>query len=247
VIVVATADFEVYHEVVTALQERSLAFTTVEPGDALPEGATAVITAPSDELGTAADVPVIRANPDEARRAIETASGALRDGEGRRVVGVDPGERPGIAVLDGETVVATFQVPTQRVGEIVTDEVADAADPLVRIGDGARLAGARIVDDLPEVPVELVDETGTTPYLGTGTRGVGDVLAAVNIALRSGERVDERAIEPTAGELTRIKARSREQSADNRTIDEALARRVATGELSIREALAEHREPGDAG
>ena len=30
--------------------------------------------------------------------------------------------------------------------------------------------------------MELVDETGTTPYLGTGARGVRDILAAVNIA-----------------------------------------------------------------
>jgi hypothetical protein len=30
--------------------------------------------------------------------------------------------------------------------------------------------------------VELVDETGATPYLGTGARGVRDILAAVNIA-----------------------------------------------------------------
>jgi hypothetical protein len=73
---------------------------------------------------------------------------------------------------------------------------------------------------------------------------MGDVLAAVNIARLSGERIEERTVEPTAGEIQRIKDRSRERSADGRTIDEALARRVAVGELSMTEALQEHRTGG---
>jgi hypothetical protein len=73
---------------------------------------------------------------------------------------------------------------------------------------------------------------------------MGDVLAAVNVARRSGEVTDSREIEPTAGELQRIKNRSREASENGRTIDEALARRVAAGELTVGEALAAHRERG---
>ena len=111
----------------------------------------------------------------------------------------------------------------------------------MRIGDGARLRGASIVDDLEDLTVELVDETGTTPSLGSGARGMGDVLAAANIARLSGERIETRDVEPTAGEIETIKHRSREASNGDRTIDEALARRVARGELSIEEALDEHR------
>jgi len=242
VIVVATADFEVYHEVVTALRERDVSFTTIEPGEPLPERASVLVTGTDDEVDVPAAVPVVRAAPGEVRRAVEDVLAHLRGGEGRTIVGIDPGERPGVAVLSGETVVAAYQVPTDRVAEVVAEEVADAPDPLVRVGDGARLVGARLVDDLQDVPVELVDETGTTPYLGAGARGMGDVLAAVNIARLSGERIESRDVEPTAGELTRIKERSREQSEANRAIDEALARRVAVGELSVREALAEHRD-----
>lgn len=69
---------------------------------------------------------------------------------------------------------------------------------------------------------------------------MGDVLAAVNIARLAGERVESRTIEPTTGELDRIKERSRERSETNRAIDETLARRVATGDLTIDEALDEH-------
>jgi len=242
VIVVATADFELYHEVVDLLRDRGVRFTTVEPGDDLPEGASVVVAAPDDPAVEAADVDHVTATAQDARRAVDEALALLRGGDGRTVVGVDPGTRPGIAVLSGETVVAAFQVPLGDAVETIRREVADAVDPLVRVGDGARLQGARVVNDLGDVAVELVDETGTTPYLGTGARGMGDVLAAVNIARLSGERIDSREIDPTAGELQRIKDRSHELASDDRTIDDALARRVAAGDLTVEEALEEHRD-----
>ena len=242
-IVVATADFEVYHEVVTELRERDVSFTTVEPGDPFPEDTPVVVTATGE---TAIDVPEdtthVEAAPGKPRPAIEEAIAALRGRSGRTVVGIDPGEQPGIAVLVGGIVVAAFSVPPEDVAEVVRREIADAPDPLVRIGDGARLTGARIIDELEDVPVELVDETGTTPYLGAGTRGQGDVIAAINIARLEGERIETRSVQPTEGELKRIQERSRRQSEHNRTIDTDLARRVALGELTIGEALTEHGE-----
>jgi hypothetical protein len=241
VIVVATGDFEVYHEVVTALRDRGVEFTTVEPGEELPEQVSAVVTGDGEEIAAPERVEVVRATPGQPRQAIESVLALTRGSDGRTVIGVDPGERPGIAVLKGGVVVATFQVPADRAAEVVSEEVSDAVDPLVRVGDGARLVGARIIDDI-DAPVELADESGTTPYLGAGTRGMGDVLAAVNIARVEGDRVDGRDVDPTAGELQRIKDRSREQSATNRAIDETLARKVAGGELTIDEALAEHRD-----
>lgn len=248
-IVVATEDFELYHEVVSELRERGVTFTTVEPGDDIPDRTRVVISSESDPVDVDGVEPVLAA-PDEVRPAVEEALSLLRGNDGRVIVGVDPGSRPGVAVLDGGTVVAVFQVPLADAVPTIEREVEDAPDPLVRIGDGSRLEGARIVNGLTGVPVELVDETGTTPYLGEGARGMGDVVAAVNIAGIEGDRVDSLAVEPTPGELQVIKNESRRKSADNRSIDEELARRVAAGELTIEEALDVHRngesEPGDA-
>lgn len=245
-IVVATEDFELYHEVVSELRERGVAFTTIRPGEPLPDHTSVVLTGVDESVSTPPEVEVVEGTPDSPRTAVEEVIAVLRGEGGRTVVGIDPGEQPGIAVLHGEMIVATFQVPPDEVGGVVNEEIADAPDPLVRIGDGARLIGTQIIDDLADVPVELVDETGTTPYLGTGVRGIEDVLAAVNIARMEGEKIDSRDIEPTAGELQRIQEQSREQSDENRTIDSTLARRVALGELSIREALDEHRDARDS-
>ncbi len=137
--------------------------------------------------------------------------------------------------------IAAYQVDPEEAPRVIREETADAPDPLVRVGDGARLIGARLVEEL-ELPVELVDETGTTPHLGAGVRGVGDVLAAVNIARIEGERVQTRSIEPTEGELTRIQDRARDRSETNRAIDVGLAREVALGNLTLAEALDRHRE-----
>ncbi|MXV63806.1 hypothetical protein GS429_17405 [Natronorubrum sp. JWXQ-INN-674] len=247
-IVVATSDFEVYHGVVNELRDRGTEFTTVEPDAELPEHTEVVVT-DSDhaDADAFADVTTIVADPDTPRRAVDQALTAVRGDGGRTIIGVDPGRKPGIAVLAGEMVVAAFQVPLSDAADVIQREAADAASPIVRIGDGSRLQGAKLVNDLEDVTVELVDETGTSPYLGTGSRGMGDILAAVNIARLEGEVVETREIEPTTGELQVIKDRSREQSEKNRAIDEVLARRVAAGELTVAEALAEHqRSPSDS-
>jgi len=243
VIVVATADFEVYHDVVGELRDRGVTFTTVEPGAELPEGTRVVVTGPEDDVEPGGAT-LVRVTPEEPRRAVEEALATLRGDGGRTVIGVDPGERPGIAVLSGGTVVAAFAVPLSDAVATIERELEGAVDPVVRVGDGARLQGARIVEALDGVRVELVDETGTTPYLGQGTRGtgVGDVLAAVNIARLEGEPLTSRDVEPTAGEIQVIKNRSRERSPENRELTDSLARRVALGELSLEEAMARHRE-----
>jgi len=251
VIVVATDDFRLYHVAVTALRERGVTFTTIEPGDDLPPRASVVIagvddTVTLDDVDTeddtdAFDIECVTADPDDIRPAIESALSTLRDGDARRIIGVDPGTRPGVAVMDGQCVISAFQVPLAEVVETINQECDGAVDPLVRIGDGARLQGAQIINELDDVAVELVDETGTTPYLGSGARGMGDVLAAINIAQLSGEPIESKEIEPTPGELQRIKNESRTQSNGSRTISQRLARRVAAGEITIQEALEIHR------
>lgn len=240
---VATADFEAYHGLVSELRERGVEFTTIEPGETLPKQTELVITDTDQalEIDPDSEVPIVRADATEPRLAVDKALAHLRTDDGRRIVGVDPGDKPGIAVLVGDTVVAAFQVPLQQAAEVVRQEVEDAVNPIVRIGDGARLEGARIIEELEGVRVEVVDETGTTPHLGTGARGMDDILAAVNIARLSGEPTESVSVEPTEGEIQRVKNRSRERTGSE-TLPAGLARSVALGELTLEEAIARHRD-----
>lgn len=240
-LVVATDDFEVYHDVIGELEDRSLTFTTITPGTPVPPETTAVIVGPDDPHPTDDDVAVVTATPGRGRQAVEAALAADTARDGRRIVGVDPGARPGIAVLVDNLVVAAFQVPLAEAPSIIREELADASDPLVRIGDGARLHRVQLLEALPELPVEVVDETGTTPSLGTGANGSADILAAVNIARRAGRDVEPERPEPTPGELTTIKEKSRRNSPTNRELPDGLARRVAVGELTLSEALDLHQ------
>lgn len=241
-VVVVTADFEVYHAIVNSLRDRDVDFVTIDVAERVPKRTSVIITGIDDRLERVpSGVNVIRADASEPREAVERALAARRETVGRRVIGVDPGSKPGVAVLEGDVVVSAFQVPLVDVVAVIHREIEGASDPVVRIGDGARLPGSQIVNELQVESIEIVDETGTTPYIGSGARGMSDVLAAVNIARRKGEPISEWTIEPTSGELQVIKDSSREYSQENRAISEELARQVALGELSLEEALDEHQ------
>lgn len=240
-IVVATGDFELYHDLVNGLRERRLNFTTVRVGEAIPGDARVVLVGESDPVPPDTDASILVGTADESRQLIDDAVTALADAEGQTVVGVDPGDRPGVAVMQGNLVVSAFQVPVEEAIDRIEAVIDDNPDAVVRIGDGARIKGAQVINELDDVAVELVDETGTTPYVGAGAKGSGDLLAAVNIASRPGEPIDERDIQPTEGELSRIQSESRERSAENREITARLAERVANGELTIEQALDQHR------
>jgi len=112
----------------------------------------------------------------------------LRNGDllGCAVIGIDPGEEPGIAVLSNGIIEAVYRVPLGQVVGVIERIKHTYSDILVRIGHGARLASVRLANSIVAqgIPVELVDESGTSPYLGKGTGGaaISDIVAAINIA-----------------------------------------------------------------
>ncbi|MFB6254833.1 MAG: hypothetical protein ABEI06_09490 [Halobacteriaceae archaeon] len=239
-IVVSTTDFEIYHDVVQELDRRQVDFTTIQTADPIPEQAEVVITGADDELST--DVPTVIADPSDPKRSVEEAILKIRNPQGQTRIGIDPGKQPGIAILVGDLVVSVYHVPVEQATEIVNGEIEQTVDPIVRIGDGARRQGAKLIDNIQGAPIELVDETGTTPHLGTGVRGLDDVLAAINIAQIEGERITDREITPTSGEIQAIKNESRRESEISQTISADLARKVAKGEITLQEALERQTE-----
>ncbi len=245
-IVVATADFELAHDLLAALRVRSIPMQVARPEDPVPPGTTAVLTGADERVDAPAAVPIIRGDVSQIRGMIDRA---VRDEAGPAapvVIGVDPGRMPGIAVVRGGQTLAVSVVEAADAPRVIRREYQRYDDAVIKVGDGARVEGGRLLRALEDLPVQLVDETGTTPHVNRGPRAMGDAVAAVNIANRPGRRVDSVEFEPTVGEIRQIKVRSRQVSPDDRTLDGERAAAVARGELTLEEALDDHRKAGES-
>ncbi|PNW63846.1 UNVERIFIED_CONTAM: hypothetical protein BEN50_24740, partial [Euhalothece sp. KZN 001] len=173
-IVVATADFELAHDLLAALRDRSVPATLAEPDAAVPPATTAVLTGTDDAVVVPAGVPVITGDVSEIREMIDRALTGDAAADAPVVIGVDPGKMPGVAVVQGSQVLAVCVVDAAAAPALIRREYRRYDDAVIKIGDGARLAGAQLLRALADLPVQLVDETGTTPHMKGGTRAMGD-------------------------------------------------------------------------
>lgn len=241
-VALVTRDAVLYAELAPALRERRWPCVSLLPGQRIPERASVVLTSPS-EVELIGHPRVLAVPPDGDRRAlwaeVEDALGATPHPE--LTVGIDPGPRPGYAVLAGDRCIAQ--------GELASPEEAEAlgrhlyrrfADRALRfrVGSGAPLDRDRVVNALLPLhrTVELVDEGGTTPR---GRRRPRDAEAARAIATHAGRPVHDRSeARPTPGEVSNLQRLSREHSGGRITIPRADAERVLRGELSLTDAIA---------
>ena len=242
-----TADFSVYYDLVQALRARGIPFVPLAPGDAIPLHVGVIVTTPAE--APTLDHPMVVA----FSTADETVAEALRllhaPGPFRAcVVGIDPGDRPGIAVLaDGRVLRLVHASSPESVADVVRRVVATipAERFVVRIGNGAPTCRDRILATLGgiDATLELVDERRSTPH-AYGTPAERDTGAATNIALTPGAPLalsDLRRPRPTEGELRDIQRKSRILSGDL-TISRSLARNVALGRLTLEGAIDRMRQ-----
>ncbi len=248
-IALVTKDFSLYQDLTKELRERGLALVTLSPEEVIPPEVGVVITSRREVASIQFSKVVIVSDTET------TVNEALRLLNGRAtyervVVGIDPGQEPGIAVVVDGVITAVYRVPMDQVADVVERIKQTYPDVLVKVGNGARLIRTQIVNNLlaQGSRVELVDESGTSPHLGKGTAGtvISDIIAAVNIALIEGIKVGYQDISPSKGEIRMIQEHSRELSGGRTTIPRTLAERVAKGQMSIEEALFEHTRENNA-
>jgi hypothetical protein len=244
-----TQNFAAYYELVQYLKERDIAFVSLAFDQPVPPGVRVIITT-AEETGRIAfpDLALYRGDLQATvDQALETLQG--RPQYTTVVVGVDPGERPGIAVFGDGRLLRTEQV---MVPELVVDEVARVMEALsaehfiVRVGHGAGTLRDRIINELlradrtSRASVEVVDETSTSPVVRRDQSS--DIAAAKAIALAHGVPVRAaREIRPSEGEMRDIQRKSRIASAGAVTIGRELAREVVRGRLTLDEAIARQR------
>jgi hypothetical protein len=240
-IALATQDFAAYLDLSRHLRSKGIAFRSLTPGAEVPDEVDVVITTREERHEVAHDQVVTYSTPKATvEESIRVARG-LEEVD-RVVVGVDPGPRPGLAVLaDGHVLASRQTSDPERVVDDVAAVARRHADArvIVRVGHGAGTRRDRIVNGLLEAGfvVELVDESETSPPRRR-LSGERDKVAARVIATTAGERVtSQRSIDVPPGEISDIQRRSRKASEGEVTISRALAGKVAEGAITLAEAL----------
>jgi hypothetical protein len=220
-----------------ALRERNLEFITLEPDEPLPANIGAVITTDKERARIYFDRVVTDEDPDVAiAKAKLMISGA---GDVRNLmIGVDPGVKPGVAVLaDGIVLTRYLADSPEAVSKIIggVSEEYPEAEVVVRIGNGDRTNRNRIFNALWENGhrLEIVDERNTTKRSHTP-----DEDAAVEIAMTPGYSPRKKQeTDPCPGEVKNIQRISRLESRGSVTVSKDLAKRVAKGEITLSDAI----------
>lgn len=237
VIGLLTKDFRLYHDLVRALKRRDLAFMSLSFEDDIPPNVGVIITT-SEEIDDIVFESKVACK--DVGMAIAESIRVLKGKERfeELVIGIDPGAKPGIAVVGDGIVLETRGASSpEEVAELTKDIVACYPADFVglRIGHGDPTNRNRIINSLSskEYQIEIVDERGTTPRSDTP-----DQEAAIGIAFIRGHPAKRKySISPSPGEIKDLQTRSRVQSKGKITISKSLAGKVAKGELTLDEAI----------
>jgi len=249
---VYTKDFSLYHDIIKALKRRKVSYVSLSSSENIPKRIGVILSSRQEiedlslEKGIAAD------DADSLDYAIDLALQKLTGKELYSMVfiGIDPGERPGIAVVGDDILLQKKQVnaPESVASEIRRlVKVYPSKEFCIRIGHGSMITRNRIINSLIplNIPIEIVDETRTTPSQQK-VRSERDLEAAAAIALLSGGgRVQQTLpLEPTRGAIRNVQRRSRQLTEGRFTISEKIALQVLKGEISLVEAIEKEKPKG---
>jgi hypothetical protein len=243
-VALATRDPVLYAELSSVLRERRIPSVSLLPGDRVPDRVVAVLTSEL-EARAIAHPRVIVASQDGDRTGVwAEVESALQsnDPQAELVLGIDPGPRPGYALVEGSHSIAegilSGPEDAARLGSHLRRRFPHRRLRF-RVGAGDRLARDRIVNALLPLrrPIEIVNEQGTTPR---GHRRPRDAAAARAIARGPGRPIVGRLpLTITPGEIANLQRVSREDSGGQFTIPRRVAEGVLRGELTLLEALAD--------
>ena len=189
---VATAQARPYYTFTKWLREMGADFDVLEPRQMSVYGGHVVLTT-RPEAPTSCRCALLFC--DELERGSTVALSVLLRRCGvfgdDLVMGIDPGQRLGLAVsYAGREVETALFTSTRALVDHVSDLLAgiEASSYTIRVGNGemvsaARVCGALAAADLPRFRLEFVNEEGTSPRgRNCNRRGKRDMLAARAIA-----------------------------------------------------------------
>lgn len=207
-VAVATVNGKAYFHVVNMLKENGLPFFSLLPGDVVPAEVKVVITTQQEKPKISFRRVLVFTSEDDLDSLMSQVTISLQGKERyeKMVVGVDPGEVTGVAVIaDGKLVDKANCLSTREVViklKSILKNVNLSATPVkIKIGNGATYKELieTLDNTLPEnVTLEVVSEAGTNLPLNKRGRGVRHITSASRIAARAGyiyQRTERKSIE----------------------------------------------------
>ncbi len=229
--------FRFSYDVSKRFLELKLRFYQAEDDSGIPKGTAIVVKKGQPGLVVADRRFIVYGDAEECSTKAWLIHSGLVSWRLGTVIGVDPGERPGIAVYSGgERIAVTSATSPEDVSRYtrVLSSMVGASRVLVRIGNGDPTNRNRIIRSVWSTcsSVEVVDEKSTSRIAGS------DGEAAAIIARTSGVTLTKLPeLSPTDGEIRNIQRRSRLNSGGLTTISRSFAKSVATGEYTLDEAI----------
>jgi hypothetical protein len=200
-IAVATVSGKSYYIIVNELKKKEIPFLSLTPDQPIPIETKVVITTESEKEKIHHDRILILEEDTDPEQLINEACQVVRGKEHfeRIVVGIDPGQVFGLAVLaDGKVIQTANCFSIEETAEKVKNILKNFADkPIssttVKIGDGVPKCRETLLqnlnDQLPSnIVLETVSEAGTNRYMHENKhrRGLRDIVSAIRIAGRNG-------------------------------------------------------------
>lgn len=198
-VAVATVSGKAYFLIVNGLRERNMAFLSLIPGDSVPAEVKVVITTEKEKHLINHERILVYDSETEPDTVVNEVVKILQGKESyeKIVIGIDPGEVFGLAVLADGRVNETencfsVQEVLNKIKNIIKDIDVSSTVVSVRIGNGVP-AYKDLLETLdaalpPEVVLEVVSEAGTNRHINENKhrRGLRDIVSAIRIAGRVG-------------------------------------------------------------
>ena len=236
-ICIVTDDFRFAYDISRRFHALKLHFYQVADDAAVPRGTGIVVKKGRTGVTVHGGRFIISGSAEECSAKAWLIHSGLINWKIRVIIGIDPGERPGIAIYSGEERIAVTGASSPEDVARFTRTISSmvgVSRVLVRIGNGDPTNRNRIIRSVWPTcsSVEVVDEKSTSRI----ARSDGE--AAAIIARTSGVALTEPPeLTPTDGEIRNIQRRSRLNSGGLTTISRTIAKAVATGEYTLDEAI----------
>jgi hypothetical protein len=211
-VAVATVSGKAYFLIVNKLKERNIPFISLVPGETVPTEVMAVITTAKEKHLISHEKVLVydsKTEPDTIANEIRKILQGKEVYE-KIVIGVDPGEVFGLAVIADGKVNETgncfsIQEALTKISSVIKNVNFSSTAVSIKIGSGVPTY-KDLLDTLdaalpPEVVLQVVSEAGTNRPLNHNKhrRGLRDIASAIRIAGRAGHVYPRRKTNETNG------------------------------------------------